>query len=105
MPNVYCYQTPSSTVDFKPQRFVDITHFIEQKLELIGAYKSQVDRMESIQPDVIVSTARYWGRFAGYVLAEPLRIVRQRDSETALDAPASEQAAIAARCRSPLAAT
>ena len=86
MPNVYCYQTPSSTVEFKPHRFVDITHFIEQKIELIGAYKSQVDRMESIQPDVILSTARYWGRFAGYVLAEPMRIVRQRDSETALDA-------------------
>ena len=29
--------------------------------------------MESIQPDVILSTARYWGRFAGYVLAEPLQ--------------------------------
>ena len=86
VPNVYCYQTPSSTVDFKPHRFVDITHFIEQKIALIGAYESQIDRMESIQPDIILSTARYWGRFAGYVLAEPLRIVRQRDSETALDA-------------------
>ena len=73
MPNVYCYQTPSSTVEFKPHRFVDITHYIEKKIDLIGAYKSQVDRMESIQPDVILSTARYWGRFAGYVLAEPMR--------------------------------
>ena len=86
VPNVYCYQTPSSTVEFKPHRFVDITHHIEKKIDLIGAYKSQVDRMESIQPDVIVATARYWGRFAGYVLAEPLRIVRQRDSGPALDA-------------------
>jgi LmbE family N-acetylglucosaminyl deacetylase len=86
VPNVYCYQTPSSTVEFKPHRFVDITHHIEKKIDLIGAYKSQVDRLESIQPDVIVSTARYWGRFAGYVLAEPLRIVRQRDGGPALDA-------------------
>jgi LmbE family N-acetylglucosaminyl deacetylase len=85
VPNVYCYQTPSSTVEFKPHRFVDITHYIEQKIALIGAYKSQVDRMESIQPDIILSTARYWGRFAGYVLAEPLRIVRQRDDEGALE--------------------
>jgi LmbE family N-acetylglucosaminyl deacetylase len=86
VPNVYCYQTPSSTVEFKPHRFVDITHYIEKKIDLICAYQSQVDRMESIQPDVILSTARYWGRFAGYVLAEPLRIVRQRDSGPALDA-------------------
>ena len=85
MPNVYCYQSPSSTVEFKPHRFVDITHFIDRKLELIGAYKSQVDRMESIQPDIVISTARYWGRFAGHVLAEPLRIVRQRDSGVAID--------------------
>ena len=91
VPNVYCYQTPSSTVEFKPHRFVDITHFIEQKIALIGAYKSQIDRMESIQPDVIVSTARYWGRFAGYVLAEPLRIVRQRDSELVLDAVVEQE--------------
>ena len=86
VPNVYCYQTPSSTVEFKPHRFVDITHFIDRKIELIDAYKSQIDRMESIQPDLVVSTARYWGRFAGYVLAEPLQIVRQRDSGPALDA-------------------
>jgi LmbE family N-acetylglucosaminyl deacetylase len=87
VPNVYCYQTPSSTTEFKPHHFVDITHYIDKKIDLIGAYKSQVDRMESIQPDVILSTARYWGRFAGYVLAEPLRIVCQRDSETAFDPP------------------
>jgi LmbE family N-acetylglucosaminyl deacetylase len=92
VPNVYCYQSPSSTVEFKPHRFVDITHYIEKKIDLIGAYKSQVDRMESIQPDIIVSTARYWGRFAGYVLAEPLRIVRQRDSDDpALDLPEAQE--------------
>ena len=85
VPNVYCYQTPSSTVDFKPHRFVDITNVIQQKIELIGAYKSQMDRMESIQPDVILANARYWGRFAGYVLAEPMRIVRQRDSDSDAD--------------------
>jgi LmbE family N-acetylglucosaminyl deacetylase len=91
VPNVYCYQTPSSTVDFKPNRFVDITHYIDRKIDLIGAYKSQVDRMDSIQPDVVLSTARYWGRFAGYVLAEPMQIIRQRDGELAAD-PAKEQA-------------
>jgi LmbE family N-acetylglucosaminyl deacetylase len=90
VPNVYCYQRPSSTVDFKPNRFVDITHYIERKIDLIGAYKSQVDRMDAIQPDVILSTARYWGRFAGYVLAEPMQIVRQRDGDLASD-PAKDE--------------
>lgn len=94
VPNVYCYQSPSATVDFKPHRFVDISRHIDRKIDLIGAYKSQVDRMESLQPDVILSTARYWGRFAGYVLAEPLQIVRQRDSTSSSGRPRINPAAI-----------
>jgi LmbE family N-acetylglucosaminyl deacetylase len=85
VPNIYCYQTPSSTVEFRPNRFVDITEYIKQKLHAIGAYKSQVDRMESLQDDVILTSARYWGRYAGYVLAEPMRIVRQRDGDMTPD--------------------
>ena len=85
VPNVYCYQSPSATVEFRPRRFVDITHFIGQKIKVIDAYHSQVERMESIQSDVIVATARYWGRFAGYVLAEPLKVIRERDGDPAPD--------------------
>lgn len=81
VPNVYCYQSPSATVDFKPQRFVDITDFIGAKLQAIDVYGSQTERMAALEPDAIVSTARYWGRFAGQILAEPLRVVRQSDSE------------------------
>ncbi|MFO1082839.1 MAG: PIG-L family deacetylase [Reyranellaceae bacterium] len=86
VPNVYLYQSPSATVEFRPNRFVDITEHIREKLQAIAAYKSQVDRMESLQEDVIITTARYWGRFAGYVLAEPMRIVRQRDGDMSPDA-------------------
>ena len=85
IPNVYCYQTPSSTVEFRPNRFVDITDFIKQKLQLIGAYRSQAERMEALHDDVILTNARYWGRYAGYVLAEPMRIVRQRDGDMTPD--------------------
>lgn len=98
VPNVYCYQSPSSTVEFRPNRFVDISDFIKVKIQAIDAYGSQVQRMDALQHDVILSTARYWGRYAGYVLAEPMRIVRQRDSELSRegiresDAPASETA-------------
>jgi LmbE family N-acetylglucosaminyl deacetylase len=85
IPNVYCYQTPSSTVEFRPNRFVDITDFIKEKLQLIGAYRSQAERMEALHDDVILTNARYWGRYAGYVLAEPMRIVRQRDGDMTPD--------------------
>lgn len=85
VPNVYCYQSPSSTVDFSPNRFVDITDFIKAKLGAIGAYKSQVARSSMLQDDVILATARYWGRYAGYVMTEPMKIVRQRDGEMTSD--------------------
>ena len=85
VPNVYCYQSPSSTVEFRPRRFVDITHFIGQKIKVIDAYQSQLERMESIQNELIVATARYWGRFAGYVLAEPLKVIRERDGDASPD--------------------
>jgi LmbE family N-acetylglucosaminyl deacetylase len=85
VPNVYCYQSPSSTVEFSPNRFVDITDFIKAKLGAIGAYKSQVERSAMLQDDVILATARYWGRYAGHVMAEPMRIVRQRDGEMTPD--------------------
>ncbi len=61
VPNVYCYQAPSSTVEFRPNRFVDVTEFIKRKIEAIDAYKSQVERMDALQHDVIVATARVLG--------------------------------------------
>lgn len=80
VPNVYCYQAPSSTVDFRPNLFIDISAFMKDKLRAIGAYDSQVSRSPLLQDDIIVATARYWGRYAGHVLAEPMNVVRQRDS-------------------------
>ena len=90
VPNVYCYQAPSSTVEFSPNRFVDITDFIKAKLTAIGVYKSQVSRSAMLQDDVILATARYWGRYAGHVLAEPMRIIRQRDGEMKPDIAAEK---------------
>ncbi len=77
VPNVFCYQSPSSTVDFRPQRYVDVSAHIDDKLELIGMHQTQVSKRTNIQGDLIVATARYWGRYAGCVLAEPMSIVRQ----------------------------
>ncbi|WP_386067078.1 PIG-L deacetylase family protein [Tahibacter sp. UC22_41] len=77
--NLYCYQSPSSTVEFRPQRFVDISGYMDEKLALIGLHASQVERRANIEPDLIVATARYWGRYAGYCLAEPLIVMRQLD--------------------------
>ncbi|MBN9407917.1 MAG: response regulator [Burkholderiales bacterium] len=80
VPNLYCYQAPSSMVDFQPHLFIDISAHIDAKIEAIGAYASQVAQRDYLKDDLIRATARYWGRFAGYVLAEPMEVVRQRES-------------------------
>jgi LmbE family N-acetylglucosaminyl deacetylase/ActR/RegA family two-component response regulator len=80
VPNLYCYQAPSSTVMFQPHLFIDVSDHMEEKMRAIGAYGSQVAQRAYLKEDFIRATARYWGRFAGYGLAEPMEVMRQRDS-------------------------
>jgi LmbE family N-acetylglucosaminyl deacetylase len=74
---VYCYQSPSSTIGFAPARFVDVGRFIDAKVAMLQAFGSQASIRDYLAEDVIRSTARYWGRHAGHRLVEPLEIVRQ----------------------------
>lgn len=76
VPTIYCYQSPSSTVDFQPAYFANIGEQLENKLALIDCYASQTVKCPYLAPDLIRSTARYWGRYAGNTLVEPFEIVR-----------------------------
>ncbi len=60
---VYCYQSPSATVDYKPARFVSIEPYLDGKIAAIGAFKSQTDIRDYLDDELIRATARYWGRF------------------------------------------
>jgi LmbE family N-acetylglucosaminyl deacetylase/CheY-like chemotaxis protein len=77
VPNVMCYQSPSSTIDFRPNRFVDVGSSIDEKLRLIDNYQSQTSKCVYLNDDLIVATARYWGRYAGYAEVEPFEVIRQ----------------------------
>lgn len=78
IPNVYCYQSPSSTMEFKPSLFIDISEYLNAKIKLISFYKSQSESRLYLKEDMIFATARYWGRYANYNLVEPLEIIRNR---------------------------
>lgn len=78
VPNLYCYQAPSTTIDFCPKRFVDIERFLERKIQVLSVYQSQASIRAYMQPDFVRSTAQYWGRFAQYRMVEPLEIIRER---------------------------
>jgi LmbE family N-acetylglucosaminyl deacetylase/ActR/RegA family two-component response regulator len=81
VPRLYCYQAPSGSVDFHPTRFVGIDEWMERKIEVIGAYSSQVKIRRYLQEDLLLATARYWSRFGNARYVEPLEVIR--DSETA----------------------
>jgi two-component system, NtrC family, response regulator HydG len=75
---VYCYQSPSATVDYRPTHFVAIDDHIERKLKAIDAFGSQTGVRDYLEPDLIASTARYWSRFCGGSHAEPFEAIRDR---------------------------
>jgi len=73
---VACFQSPSSTIDFHPNRFVSIDRFIEAKLELLDCFSSQVESRYYLDRDFVTTTARYWSRFGTGTYVEPLEILR-----------------------------
>lgn len=77
VPSLLCYQSPSSTVDFRPTRFTEISGCLEAKQQAIDAYASQSAIRPYMTPQLIEATARYWGRYAGYGLCEPFEAIRE----------------------------
>lgn len=73
--NVFCYESPSTTTDFSPSRFIDVDRHMEDKVSLLATYESQSNR-PYLAEDVIRSTARYWGRFSRYGMVEALEVIR-----------------------------
>jgi LmbE family N-acetylglucosaminyl deacetylase/CheY-like chemotaxis protein len=74
--NVFCYQSPSTTVAFSPNLFSEIKPFINQKLAAIAAHGTQASTRVYLEPEHIRATAIYWGRFCGYGMAEPFEAIR-----------------------------
>jgi two-component system, NtrC family, response regulator HydG len=86
---VYCFQSPSATVDFRPTRFVNVEEQLERKLLAIKAFASQTQVRAYLEPDLIESTARYWSRFGDGRYAEAFEVIR----EAATDGRAADPAA------------
>jgi two-component system response regulator HydG len=75
---VYCFQSPSATVDYRPTHFVTIDDHIGRKLKAIDTFGSQVAVRDYLEPELIISTARYWSRYCGGSHAEPFEVIRDR---------------------------
>jgi CheY-like chemotaxis protein len=72
-----CYQAATTTLDFRPTIFEDVSEFLDQKMAALSHYEGQVKGRPHLDPELARATARYWGRFVGYGEVEPLEVVRQ----------------------------
>jgi LmbE family N-acetylglucosaminyl deacetylase/ActR/RegA family two-component response regulator len=75
---VFCYQSPSATVDYRPTYFVTIDDYLSRKLKVIDAFSTQASIRDYMEPELITSTARYWARYSAGTHAEPFETIRDR---------------------------
>ena len=75
---IYCFQSPSATVDYHPNHFVTIDDYLGRKLKVIDAFGSQASIRDYMEPELITSTARYWARYGDGTHAEPFETARDR---------------------------
>ncbi len=94
---VACFQSPSSTVDFRPSRFVSIDGYTDRKLALLNCFRSQGEIRGYLQPEFVLATARYWGRYGGGTSVEPLEIIRETADLSSPVRPIATAADAAAR--------
>ena len=81
---VLCYETLSEThwnvpgvePEFNPEFFIDITHYLNKKLDALSLYKSQLHGNYSRSLDASKSLALFRGSQNGCKFAEAFKVVR-----------------------------
>lgn len=82
---VYAFEVGSSTEwafqriepVFRPGLFVDVSAFIETKLDALRAYQAEVRPFPHPRsPEAVAATARRWGSVVGVAAAEAFEVVR-----------------------------
>jgi len=76
VPGFYAYQSATTTLDFRPTMFEDISEFLDRKMEALAHFEAQVKDRPHLDAALADAAARYWGRFLGYGKVEPLEVVR-----------------------------
>jgi len=76
--SLLCYQAATTTLEFRPSLFEDISDFLDQKMAALSHFLPQVHRRPHLHPDLGRAAARYWGRFLGYGEVEPFEVTRHK---------------------------
>lgn len=83
VPNIFAYETATTTPQFHPSRFVDVREEMGRKLEALTPYQSGPLARGDLRPAFVQAHARYWGRFADFGEIEPFEVLRLEGSDVA----------------------
>ena len=83
VPTFSAFQSQSSTVDFRPTKFVSIDGYTDTKIALVECFRGEEGIRSYLEPEFVLASARYWGRFGGGTSVEPLEVIRE--AVTAVD--------------------
>ncbi len=74
--SLLCYQAATTTLDFRPTLFEEISDFLDQKMAALSHFQHLVQGRPHLDPGLSRAAARYWGRFLGYGEVEPFEAKR-----------------------------
>jgi LmbE family N-acetylglucosaminyl deacetylase len=75
--SIFFYETPSTTIEFKPTLYVDISDVFEDKLKYIRQYTSQNNK-NYMEDQAIIGLAQYRGYSIGVKYSEAFEVGRLR---------------------------
>ena len=83
VPNLLAYETATTTPQFHPSRFVDVSDEMVSKLEALMPYAGGPLARPELRAMFVQAQARYWGRFAEFGEVEPFEVLRVEGSDVA----------------------
>ena len=73
--SILCYEAPSTTLEFMPSAFSDISKTFESKVECINQFVSQ-EKKDYVERQAIVNLAMFRGKVINVEYAEVFEVVR-----------------------------
>lgn len=76
VPSVFGYQTATTGMDFRPERYVDVSKQLKVKMEALAAYQNKGAGRLELRPRMAQAYALYWGRREEFKLVEAFEILK-----------------------------
>lgn len=73
--SIFCYEAPSTTLEFTPTAFNDISETFEVKIKCINKFISQ-ERKDYLEREAIVNLSRFRGKVINTEYAEAFEVLR-----------------------------